>query len=268
MEKITVISAWKNEEKIAPFFLNHYIDIGVDEIQIILDSSTNDSTLDILNSYIKNGINIIIHDFKYSRGFCDYMKSDIINDLYKLITEGWVISCDADEFVFSKEYIDNNTLLNEILDEFSIKNTKVISSNMFHPFRNIKDKDLDLKDSKVILQRRYGSIYPPSNAHLEIDSNAYKKPLIMKCNQPLKWEIGNHGVLNGPNSYFNVTEEIMGVHWKYADPLLAVYATNNRMKEINHIQNNLNKGLGLHWKETEEEVIKKCNDHLNDPKLF
>jgi len=64
--RIAIVSAWYNEELLAPLFLNHYH--YVDEINIILDSATNDRTREIL----KSDPRVIIHEYQYPTDGLDW----------------------------------------------------------------------------------------------------------------------------------------------------------------------------------------------------
>ena len=269
-ELITVISAWRNEELMAPFFLRHYFDIGAYEVHIILDDTTSDNTLKIIENDIReNGHNIVIHHINYPNGFCDHIKINKVNDIYKSISSGWVICCDADELVFTKEYLESDKPVGETLYEFAQRDIVVVNSNMTHPFRNVNDSDLDInKDTKVILQRRHGSKVPPTTDDIPITDVAYKKPMVLRANQQFTWSVGHHVLFDIYGRNVFVPDEIMGVHWKYADPSFITYSTNNHLSNFQYIQNNLSRGMGHHWVETLEASMKKCEEHKNDSELF
>lgn len=270
LPKITVISAWRNEDLIAPFFLKHYLeDIGVDQVHILLDSSTNDNTRSILETdlFYKLG-KVSIHDLNYYNGFCDEQKIDAVNYLYRQVSEGWVISCDADEFVFHEGHISGKKTMKQFLSELE-ENVSFLNSNMYHPFRNVLDEDLDvLKQEKVVFQRRYGTKVPPTTDKIPVSLNSYKKPNVIKSCQNVHWSVGHHVLFDAYRNEIRVSEEIMGVHWKYADESFIVKSTNERIENFQHIKKNVDRGLGHHWIETLEEALTKCKDHMNDDKMF
>lgn len=268
---LTILSAWGNEELIAPFFLKHYFDIGATKIVIFLDSTSNDKTLDILLEHpeYKNN-NIIINKVSYPLGFCDEMKIDYINNFYKTLQNGWVICCDADEFVFTKEYLYKEVTLDKTLVEYESKNLGILGCSMSHPFRNILDTDLDINSKeKIILQRRYGLEYSPSTEKIPISKQAYKKPMVVKTNLNIHWSPGHH-VLYGETEEQRISPSIYleGVHWKYADPIIALYSATNKVGNYKYIARNISRGMAHNWVETPQEALQKCKDNINAEKLF
>lgn len=245
--KLTVISAWYNEELIAPFFINHYIrDNNVDEIIILLDEDTSDMTLDILEKY--DCITII--PLKYPNGFDDVLKINAINKIYKSITDGWVIIVDSDEFIFNngdiRDFISNNS------------SSTVIRSKLVHPYRNKSDSDLDYNSIPIVYQRRHG-------VQENKWGSLYTKPILLKSNQDISFGVGQHHIYGHCNISNNI---INGVHWQFADPKIVINRhTKNRKDRLS--KENLNVGYSVHFLDfTEENVLRECKEHENDGVLF
>lgn len=92
MNRFETITFVYNEEFLLPFYLNHYS--FVDRFNIIFDQDSNDRTLDILRSSSK--VNIII--YKFPDMMDDDLKVQFINQIYKGLTDCYVINVDCDEF--------------------------------------------------------------------------------------------------------------------------------------------------------------------------
>lgn len=253
--RVSVISAWYNEELIAPYFLNHY-DEFVDEYYIILDSDTNDRTMSILQDNPK--VNIL--PFQYPNGFDDLLKVDLMSQVYRSIKEGWVIVVDSDEFVF-RTTGGCNTIKDKLYSlDINSGDYNVIGAELWHPYRNINDKDLDPSIKPIINQRRYGVKY---NKHS--DEVHYIKPCVAKAGLDVRWGAGQHH-LHG--NYNRCPDNLNGVHWQYADPQLVIDRhTKNRIGRNG--PRNISMGCSTHFADfTEDKVLQECKDHLNDGRLF
>lgn len=239
----TLISAWFNEEVIAPYFFAHYRG-WIDNFIIILDEDTTDSTRQIIEA--ENNATII--PIKYPNGFDDQLKVDAINQAYRTVNDGWVIAVDSDELIFN---VCRHLLELEI-------DATVFNVAMWDVYRHESDKDLTVS-APVIYQRRHGipEIHP-----------SYKKPVVVKAGQPISWGVGQHHL------YHQLTKEkisetvLPGVHWQYADPAI-VLARHTRNRKDRLSPENIARGQSLHFLEyTEDAVLERCKQHLNDPLLF
>jgi hypothetical protein len=59
---------------------------------------------------------------------------------------------------------------------------------------------------------------------------------------------------------------LYGAHWRYADPMLVKYRVDNRKNRLSSKQ--LKSGMGSHFNDELADVIRKCEEHLDDPLLF
>lgn len=271
VKEVVVLSAWGNEEIIAPFFLKHYFDLGVNKIYIFLDHATTDNTYSILCNHeqYKNN-NIIIHKAYYPEGFCDELKINYINAQYKILQDEWAICCDADEFVYTKDYLEHSIKLNTTLEKYEQEGEYILGCFMTHPFRHKTEQDLDINIDKIIKLRRYGLEYSPTSEKIPISKEAYKKPSVVKAGLPIHWSPGHHVLFGDPQEKTRITPNcyLNGVHWKYADISIAAYAATNKINNMNYYKRNISRGMAHNWVETAEEAILKCKENLDCPRLF
>lgn len=252
---ISVISAWYNEELIAPYFLGHY-DEFVDNYYILLDTDTNDKTIEILEKNPK----VEILPFTYPNGFDDILKAKAMTHVYKQIPEGWVIVVDSDEFVFRRT--EGKNTLKDVLYKCDVcsQEYNVISAELLHPYRNIVDEDLDPTIFPIVNQRRYGVRF---NKHG--NESHYIKPCIAKTGLDISWSAGQHILYGKYNKYpYNVE----GVHWQYADPSIVIQRhTRNRIGRNG--PDNIRNRCSMHFNDfTENNVLHECQEHLHDGRIF
>jgi len=253
--KLEIISMWYNEEILAPFFLNHYLEFA-DNIHLIIDADTNDNTFNILNDYKeKYNKKLTWEVFLFPDMMDDDIKVNKLNDVAKNSKYDWVAIVDADEFIFS----DIKTLIDEIKEE------NLIFVNFFQVYRNEKETDLNSNILPIINQRRFGTSFIVING--QENSSLYNKPIVFRSNLNLKLLPGNH-IFEG-NKNVNVYHKFVnGTHWMMADIDLAIarriYGRKNRQSK-----NNYKKGHTVqHWYVTEEDIKAECQNHLKDEQKF
>jgi hypothetical protein len=246
--KIVVMTKWYNEEDLAPFFLWHYE--WADEVLILLDRATTDASAEIAGMFPQVTIEYcgmpdgLLHD--------DYLV-DLVNKRIRDIKADWVISVDADEFIFSP-LPDNRKFI-------SRADGNLIYAHFWHVWRHWTDGDLDA-NHPPLYQRRHG------DPNRTIGYNGtYYKPIIVKPETGIIWEAGQHrfeknSAIKISNSYFN------GAHWSMADPELAIRrriaGRRDRFSEINKKNH-----WGYQWFDiTEEKIRAECEKHSRDPRLF
>ncbi len=229
MQRFEAITFVYNEEFLLPFFINHYKDL-VDRFNLVYDMDSTDRTLEILQSCPKANI---IH-FKFPDMMDDKIKVDYINQIYAGISDAWVLNVDADEFIF--------------LDSPPVASVNSVS--LYHVFRHVTDRDLDPK-LPVAAQRRHGFL-----------EAMYRKPIIVRSGLGfVKWNVGNHS-LQGVNT---PPAQYIGAHWANADPCFCVKRRVTDRKE-RQSKFNLQTGMTIqHHNITEEDVLRYCKEHENDP---
>lgn len=245
--RVGVISAWYNEEILAPLFLQHY-DFA-DEIHIILDSATNDHTKEVLN----NSRNVTIHNIEYPKDGLDWLlKQEKVNEVYSKLKTDWVIVADADEFVYKRGQ--------NLKDFLAKQDCQIMWAKLYQVYRHETDGDLDLY-IPPLKQRRHGIPLEPLGVQY-LPNRAYYKPIVIKSGLNPRWDCGCH-------NYFNKTliegkEVLDGAHWHMADPHLAV--KRRLQTKARQGKRNLELGLGIqnHFV-TEGEILYDCWLHRKEP---
>lgn len=245
MEKIIVMSIWYNEELLAPLFCNHYKD--ADEIRILLETDTNDTTREICARYPNVGIkNVHCKD-----GMDNVQMINIINDSIREIDDGWIYLVDADEFIFPEFHEDPQTFL--------VRQTAdIVMCLYFHVWRHVTDKDIDY-DKDPIPQRLHA---------LDREGVSYKftKPSVLRASAKVALTIGNHSY-RGDHSVS--AERYIGAHWKLADLDIAIRRRLSNKER--HSAADKRRGYGNHdyhiTKERIEKMLRK-NSNLSELKYF
>jgi hypothetical protein len=220
----TIITAWWNEEFLAPFFLKHYT--WCDRIFLLLDKDTTDKTLEIA---LKSP-NVVVVKVEYPDGMDDRLKIRYINEAYRNVQTEYCIVVDADEFIdVDEKRID--------LGDKIIRRVK-----FFNVYRHAHDKDLDI-NRPLLEQRRHGVYIWP-----------YTKACIVRRGLNLKWGPGCHSIklnaIRHPSfSNNDITKKyygdmIHGAHWANAD---ACFCVNRRIANGKRQGNrNLTSGMTRH----------------------
>ena len=91
--KIAALTMVYDEALILPYFLRHYE--YADEIHVLYETDSTDSTLDIL----QHSPNVIIKNCHIEGGLDDQEKANIINETLHGIKADWVLVVDPDEFI-------------------------------------------------------------------------------------------------------------------------------------------------------------------------
>lgn len=248
--RIEVITMWYNEEFLAPFFLNHYN--NTDQINILLDSDTNDKTLEVVEKY-KN-VKVIEHIFPDMMD--DMIKSNTINELYKKLDCDWVFLVDCDEFVWPSVNIDIRDYLHQ-----QSKDHHYTHAMLWQVYKHIYDKSLD-PNLPILEQRNHGD-----SGIEEGQNRMYRKPIIVRGGTIASWQPGCHNLrtsrdLHSCNGHFH------GAHWMMADVKMAIERRIKGRKE-RQSKYNIKHGLTSHQHNiTEQDIIKNCTDHLYDPKVM
>lgn len=259
---IEVITMWYNESFLAHLFLEHYK--FADKIHIFYDEDTTDNTLDIISKF--TNVNVI--PFRFPDKMDDIIKVAKLNKLCLELDCDWVISVDADEFVFP---LPLGLDIREALAQES--EYDVLFAQLWQVYRHHSDGDLN-QSLPAVQQRRHG------DPNVTEGINAmYVKPIIVRPRAKIQWQPGCHA-LKKKKGLANVWEKIAGnkptisprllygSHWAMADPDFAV---DRRIKGRKERQSrvNLEKKLTEHQHHiTEEKIRMECRQHLDDPILF
>ena len=240
---ITIISAWYNEEFLAPLFLEHYS--FADRIIIMLDESTNDGTIDEIKKFMSRDSFISFRKLHMPDGLDDKLKQRQMNEQYRQIEKGWVIEVDSDEFIKIPE-IGMKPFLSEIKED-------VVLVMFWQMYQNSQvEKPLD-NVTPVFEQRQHG---------IRNRFRRWNKPCVVRAGRNYAWGVGHHDIVPPRNISSKL---LFGAHWSMADTDMAIarriYGHKNRQSKANY-QNR----LSVHnHKVTEEEIINKCDSYKNCP---
>ena len=245
--KITVISQWYNDEFLAPFFLKHYS--YADEIVVLMETDTNDSTREILLDHVYSGWNITLWEVHCPGGHDDRCKVDNVNQWASSIDEGWIIPVDSDEFVFPEFHEDIRNFL-------SRQTADVVMAQYYYVYRHVTEGELD-PEKDVISQRVHGQDMGEGNNYYK-----YTKVGAYRVGKGIELTIGYHGFIGDhPIS----KERFIGSHWNMADEKIARrrLVSRDRMSE-----NNKKHGYGRHnFHITEEKLMRQLKENSNLPVL-
>lgn len=234
--KLTVITTWRDEELLAPFFLSHYA--FADRIIVFLDDKTTDHTERLL----KSASNVEIRSISFPDGFDIRQATNERNSCYREIEEGFVMVADADEFLLP-------VVLSNEFDVYYGEFTEV--------YRHVTDADLD-PNSPAIPQCRHGVRLKDNNPF----GLATGKPCIAKSGLDVHWECGNHNLLGRFHQIFGHAEV---VHWQTADPVIlqARHAKRSQQQSLECLR----LGYGVHWPQYGERgyIENLVKAHENDP---
>jgi hypothetical protein len=196
--RIEVITTWKNEAALAPFFLDHYR--YVDKINVILDAGTTDDTLAIC----ARQPNVSVDALLVPEGPAGFeAKLERQNAVYRsLVHCDWVFAVDSDEFLFPIPWGTNPRPALNLEHDFD-----VVPVRMFQVHRHRADADLDpLKPA--VPQRRHGSAVTGT-------AGERTQPLIVRGGLDGEWSPGR---LTFGKPGLRVSPRVFGcAHWAKAD---------------------------------------------------
>ena len=229
---IKVYTICWNEEVVAPFFLNHYKQFTNDIV--VYDNMSNDSTCDILKN-----CKIIKYD----------TEEKIRDDVYLKIKESawledkknpnidWIIVCDMDELVYSKNLLS------------SLKKAKDDGYTI------IKPQGYSMVGNKIPTSNM---IYDEINMGVE-DSN-YSKLCIFNPNKidSINYSPGCHNA--NPSGEVKVldTKDIKVLHFNYISLEYAINRYSTYKPRLS--QENLKNGWGVHYQYKTEQITNEYNN--------
>ena len=243
---ITIISAWYNEEFLAPLFLNHYS--FADRIIIMLDESTNDGTIDEIKKFVARDSFISFRKLKMPSGMDDILKQKQVNEQYSQIKEGWVIEVDADEFIKVPEMG-----MREYLKEVE---ADVVRLEFWQMYQHKTECALN-NCTPVFEQRKHGK---------KNGFERWNKPCVVRAGKDIAWTVGHHEIIANKNQFHN--EMIPAAHLYMCDVGLAVdrriKGRRNRMSKENYINT-----LSAHnFNITVQKIINECEANQDCQQVF
>lgn len=197
--RIEVITTWKDEAALAPFFLDHYR--YVDKINVILDAGTSDDTLAIC----ARQPNVSVDPVLVPEGPSGFeFKLERLNALYRALRCDWVFAVDSDEFLFPIPWGTNPRPGINLEHDFD-----VVPVRMFQVHRHRTDADL-APGKPAVPQRRHGTAVADAGTPAE-----RTLPLIVRGGLDAEWSPGRLG-FGQPG--LRVSPRLFGcAHWAKAD---------------------------------------------------
>ena len=244
---IEVITAFYNDEFLAPFFLNHYS--WADRIHALVDEATTDSTEEVLSRYP----NVHVEHFRFPDLYEDELFTAQWNRMYAESEANWVVAASSDEFVFPPQEGMHEYLARQLHD--------VIFVRLFQVYRHAEEPDLD-PSVPVRLQRRHGD-----PGHVKGQNREGRKPIVVRTGlRRLKWMPGVHKIWNR-HRYDTSPDVLIGAHWHMADPAFCVQRRLSRCARTS--PKDIAKGHGCHNVGViADEVLEECRSHSHDPRVF
>lgn len=246
--KIAIVTAWYNEEDLAPYFLRHYD--YVDEIHVILDTATNDRTREIIGQDPR----VIIHEMTYPEDGLDWtMKQDKVDEVYAHIKADWVFAVDGDEFLYKRGEPDMKAFL-------ARQTGDIMWARLYQVYRHETDSDLD-PTKPPLMQRRHGDPTEPTSTYY-LPDKAYLKPIVIRGGLKPEWDCGCHNY--SAKHLIECKDSMDGAHWHMADPQLAI--KRRLQTKARQGAKNIKNGLGVqNHNITEDEIRLECFIKQNCP---
>lgn len=233
-----------NEERLLPFFLNHYRQ--ADKIYL-LDNYSDDNTHNIINDYINLGMNIEIIKFNTNEKFCDNTNINIKNNIWKnsIGIADFVIVQDLDEFLMFTEFPYN----------FKKGLKRLKENNVFHQVCSGYEMCCSDEEFNNIPKVEFLTNY----IHTGWWRHAYSKPCLFNPNVLVEtnFNFGQHlwDPIYKENCNNNIESDLslLLLHYKHMGKVWEVnrrLILGKRMSELN-----LKLGCSLDYKKNKEEMI-------------
>jgi len=243
---IRAFCCFYNEAALVPFFLAHYHAGYVDAIHAIVDRCTDDT-----RALLAADPRVTIQDVISPDGLDDVIKVGWLNDAIRVPdpTHAWHLVLDADEFIYPPDHPSGATAaayLASVPD-----GCLALRAYRLDVFRHETDADLDVTQVPIVWQRRHG-----------IRAEGNEKPIVIRANRGLLFDVGNHGILGRPP--LCATHHFDGVHWQNADPAFAVTRrVRDRQERMSAANRRANLGYH-HFTKTRGDVAKELEAHRHD----
>ncbi len=250
--RVKLITFFYKEEFLIPFYLSHYW--WADSIHAVVSKSP-DKTEELLSADKR----VTMDYFEFPGGkINDGIKRDIINLIMAETSRrdfDWILVVDSDEFIWFGGVPDGDGRL--FLPNVD-KQHNVLRARLWNVYRHKYDKDLDPTKTPIIYQRRHGDMNRDEH---------YQKPCVIRVGSGIKLEVGAHNIINHGDVRMS-PYDCDGAHWQQADPCFCV---DRRVHQRSHRISPENYAAGWghgHYNITDEQVLKICEQHLDDPKVF
>lgn len=237
----------RNEEKIIPYFIQHYAGM-VDEI-ILIDNQSTDNTAQIAKDMCKSLNQKLIYKELPSEGFSDLMKLQLFRSIQKNILKtdsDWYILVDSDEFIYHKS--------GKIKDSIEVSHLK--------GFMFIKPTGYQMSESSF---PAYSGKKITDTCKMGCKDKGFDKPVIV--HKDLDWapRLGCHlaeGYYKGEERKPDDDSGLLLLHYKFL-------GFEHRLERVRHCLNRLDaqgktllaNGIGGHLSAS-EEILKEEFDGI------
>lgn len=249
---VEIVTAWYNEEFLAPLFLRHY---GfADRITLLYDLDTSDDTRAIAAEFP----NVSLIPFRFPHKFDNMIMQRLINHWYRKSRCDFVLAVDADEFVFYKD------AAGELCRDLPAWLRQYDAYDVFHvllysvyPHRD--DAPLN-RDLPAVPQRRRGD---------PVVRQGFCKPILIRAGLKATWRAGRHQLIVDPSTRVAVSPvHLLGAHWNMADQALALRRIlRDRVGRLS--VNDVKRNFSTHYYYvTEKKLLHEFAQHADDPLLF
>ena len=251
-ETIGIVTAWYNEDILAPLFLLHYS--YADKILVLLDMASSSAFKAQMVDLQAQYKSLCVRPVHYPHGIDWLHKSAMVNQACWSIGTDWVYAVDADEFIFAPMRINPFLWLGSA-------EGNVIKTVFFVPYRHRTDSDIDISCMPVP-QRVHGNQVPGSSYGHQLQDQ-YIKPCVFRPSTGLTFSCGCHFYTPNDRTMDSPNRKFFGAHWCMADPALA---TSRRLaQKARQSKANLDSGRGeQNFHVTEEEIVTECLAHQDD----
>jgi len=221
-----VYSIWRNEVKLAPYFLRHYSTVA--NRIFIFDDNSNDGTRELLLDHPKVTVLSMTQPWlktKYKGGIDDsYFRHlhELAYRQYIRDSDVWIACVDADEFIYDPILLDK-------LTDFTHSGINVVFCegwSMVHP----------------TFPTTSGQIY--SEITTGIPDFWCSKPCLFRSDYDMKFRLGRHGVLEPKGMHIAAGHGVKLLHYRY---LGADYSLARNQRNVSRMTDkNKNALLGRH----------------------
>jgi glycosyltransferase involved in cell wall biosynthesis len=235
MIKVSIFIACYNEEIILPHTIAHYKKYIPSAEFIIFNNYSTDGTADLAESF---GCRVVY--WNTNNEIDEFKLVELKNNCWKHIQEGWVVVCDADEWL--------------CVDEKAIKEEDKKGSTILSTY------------GVDIIAESKSSILNDLNLHIQskaIKNDHFNKNICFKPSQikDINYEVGAHGCSPFGNVIYGSTYLLkhmnwMGLRYKLSKNKIR-YERSERMRNL---------GLDIHYKKNEQDIVNKFNDILKNSK--
>lgn len=252
--KIDLYTICYNEEKIIPFVINYWKYLQVNHVYVANNNST-DKSVELLSQYPDW---ITIKTYNDNVDFNDKWNNDYKNNIWKGSDADFVIICDMDECIYSKDFISNlDYMMENDVDVCTPIGTNVYSyrfpilfnpNMLVHELNSIRFKFCKFESKQLIFR-------PDKVKEINYTMGAHDS-------KPIRYDNSNCKVIGGKS--FKIP--MINLHLKMfgLDYILFLYHRNaSRLSEINKKHN-----WGWHYTVPDDSIRNMFEQDIKSAQTF